>query len=215
MAHTDYEIGRIVQRIKELGKEDNTLMLLMIGDNGASGEGTLQGLGNEVTFFNGIQENFNDLLLNMDDLGSARFYNHYPAGWAHAMNTPFQWVKQVASHYGGTRNPMIVSWPAKITEENHGQLREQWHHVIDVTPTILEVSREGEREGGRGGGRTCAHCDQSTNSNRSSLLPSLQPFYFSSFIGHWHPPTFYGQRRDTEAARGCVHALLLPQRLRP
>ena len=80
MAHTDYEIGRIVQRIKELGKEDNTLVLLMIGDNGASGEGTLQGLGNEITFFNGIQETFDDLLLNMDDLGSARFYNLYPDG---------------------------------------------------------------------------------------------------------------------------------------
>lgn len=139
MAHTDYEIGRIVQRIKELGEEDNTLVLLMIGDNGASGEGALQGLANEMTFFNNLEDNFNDLLVNMDELGSDRFYNHYSAGWVHAMNTPFQWVKQVASHYGGTTNPMIVSWPAKITEENHGQLRHQWHHVIDVTPTILEA----------------------------------------------------------------------------
>ncbi|GAB5032742.1 sulfatase [Nannochloropsis oceanica] len=139
MAHTDYEIGRIVQRIKELGKEDNTLVLLMIGDNGASGEGTVEGLANEMTSFNSLNDNFDDLLLNLDELGSERFSNHYPAGWAHAMNTPFQWVKQVASHYGGTRNPMVVSWPAKITEENYGQLRDQWHHVIDVAPTILEA----------------------------------------------------------------------------
>ena len=139
MAHTDYEIGRIVQRIKELGEEDNTLVLLMFGDNGASGEGALQGLANEMTFFYNLEDNFNDLLVNMNELGSDRFYNHYLAGWVHTMNTPFQWVKQVASHYGGTTNPMIVSWPAKITEENHGQLRHQWHHVIDVTPTILEA----------------------------------------------------------------------------
>ena len=101
--------------------------------------GALGGLINEMTFFNGLPENKTETMARMEELGSETTYNHYPAGWAHAMNTPFQWVKQVASHYGGTRNPLIISWPEKITSQYHGQMRNQWHHVIDIAPTILEA----------------------------------------------------------------------------
>jgi arylsulfatase A-like enzyme len=108
-----------------------------MGDNGASAEGTPQGLFNELAIMNGIPEDFNELLRRMDELGGPMAYNHYPVGWAHAMDTPFQWTKQIASHFGGTRNGMIISWPARIKDK--GSIRTQFHHVIDVYPTILKA----------------------------------------------------------------------------
>ena len=138
LAHCDYQMGRIIDAIEELGVLDNTLIFYIQGDNGASAEGSPQGLLNEMTFFNNIKEPFNEVLRRMDELGSPMTFNHYPIGWAHAMDTPFQWTKQVASHFGGTRNALVISWPKRI--KARGELRPQFHHVIDIMPTILEAT---------------------------------------------------------------------------
>ncbi|HUL72820.1 MAG TPA: arylsulfatase [Vicinamibacterales bacterium] len=138
LAHADSQIGRIVDAIDDLGELDNTLVIYIMGDNGASAEGSAQGLLNEMTFFNGIPEDFKEVERRIDELGTDKTYNHYPIGWAHAMDTPFQWTKQVASHFGGTRNGLVISWPARI--KDRGGIRTQFHHVIDVAPTILEAA---------------------------------------------------------------------------
>jgi arylsulfatase len=139
LAQTDYEIGRVVGALDEMGVTDNTLVIYIMGDNGASAEGSLQGTTNEVaTNANGETEDTRYLLSMIDKLGSAETYNHYPVGWAHAMDTPFQWTKQVASHFGGTRNGMVISYPKTIKDQ--GGLRQQFAHVTDITPTILEVA---------------------------------------------------------------------------
>jgi len=135
---TDYNIGRVVDAIQDLGELDNTLVIYIVGDNGASAEGSLQGVSNEMTYFNGIPESLKDVLARENDLGTWKSYNHYPVGWAHAMDAPFQWTKQIASHYGGTANGLVISWPARIKEI--GQIRTQWHHIIDIVPTIYEAS---------------------------------------------------------------------------
>jgi arylsulfatase A-like enzyme len=139
LAHADYQIGRVIDAIAETGELDNTLIIFIQGDNGASAEGTLQGTTNEIaTAANGVTEELAFLMSQMDELGGPKTYNHYPVGWAHAMDTPFQWAKQVASHFGGTRNGMVISWPARIKDK--GGLRTQFHHVIDIVPTILEAT---------------------------------------------------------------------------
>jgi arylsulfatase A-like enzyme len=137
-AQTDYEVGRILDSIRDLGQSDNTLVMWEIGDNGASMEGTLNGVFNEMASLNGMTEDTSYLLKHIDEIGGPKSYNHFPVGWAWAMNTPFQWGKQVASHFGGTRNPLVVSWPARIKDK--GTLRTQFHHVIDVVPTLLEAA---------------------------------------------------------------------------
>jgi len=139
LEQTDYNVGRVIDALRESGQLDNTLVIYIVGDNGASAEGSLQGLANEMTFFNGVPEDIKDLLAHSDDIGTWKSYNHYPVGWAHAMDTPFQWTKQIASHFGGTRNAMVISWPAGI--KSQGGVRSQFHHVIDIAPTILEVCR--------------------------------------------------------------------------
>jgi arylsulfatase A-like enzyme len=116
----------------------DTLVLWEIGDNGASIEGTLNGAYNEFTALAGIQEDPAYLLKHIDEIGGPTAYNHIPVGWAWACNTPFQWGKQVASHFGGTRNPLVISWPGHISDP--GGKRMQFHHVIDIVPTILEAS---------------------------------------------------------------------------
>jgi arylsulfatase A-like enzyme len=136
-AHTDYEVGRLLDSIEEMGELDNTLVLYMAGDNGSSAEGGINGLLNEMTFFNGIPEPLDAKLAAIDSLGSDKHYNHFPAAWAWAMDTPFQWTKQIASHFGGTRNGLAVSWPKGI--KARGEIRDQFHHVIDIAPTILDV----------------------------------------------------------------------------
>jgi len=136
--YTDTEIGRLVQAIDDMGQLDNTLILYILGDNGASAEGGMAGLFNEMTFFNGIPESFEDVLKNYDELGGPSTYNHYAAGWAVAGCTPFSWTKQIASNYGGTRNGLVVHWPKAIKAKN--EVRSQWHHVIDVAPTVLEAA---------------------------------------------------------------------------
>ncbi len=134
----DAEIGRLIQAIKDTGQLDNTLVFYIIGDNGASAEGGMQGLYNEMTYFNGVPESIQEQLSRMNDLGGPMSYGHYNAGWAVAGDTPFTWTKQVASSFGGTRNPLIIYWPKRITAK--GEVRSQFHHVIDVAPTILEAA---------------------------------------------------------------------------
>jgi arylsulfatase A-like enzyme len=138
LEQTDANVGLVVEAIRDLGQLDNTLVIYIVSDNGASAEGSPQGMLNEMTFFNGIPEDSKEVLHRMDDIGTWKTYNHYPVGWAHAMDTPMQWAKQIASHYGGTRSAMVISWPARIKDK--GGLRAQWHHVIDIAPTILEVA---------------------------------------------------------------------------
>lgn len=143
LAHTDHEVGRLVQAIDDLGELDNTLVIYIIGDNGSSAEGTLLGCINEMLSLNGYQpDGIDELLPRIDDIGLPGTTPHYPVGWAWAGDTPFQWTKQIASHFGGTRNPMIVSWPREVKDA--GGLRFQFHHVIDVLPTLLEVCGIGE-----------------------------------------------------------------------
>ncbi len=136
-AHTDHEVGRLIDTIEEMGELDNTLIIYMAGDNGSSAEGGLSGLLNEMTFFNAIPEPLDKKLAAIDTLGSDKNYNHFPASWAWAMDTPFQWTKQIASHFGGTRNGLAISWPNRI--KARGETRDQFHHVIDLAPTILEL----------------------------------------------------------------------------
>ena len=140
LSHADYNIGRLLDAVEQSGQMDNTLVIFMMGDNGASAEGSLQGTTNEVAInANSVQESIPFLLSMIDELGGPRTYNHYPVGWAHAMDTPMQWTKQVASHFGGTRNGMVISWPARIKDK--GGLRSQFCHVIDITPTIYEAAK--------------------------------------------------------------------------
>jgi len=139
-AQTDYEVGRMLDALQEIGQLNNTLIFWEIGDNGASMEGTLSGAFNELATLQGIPEDTAFLLAHIDELGSAKASNHIPVGWAWAVNTPFQWGKQVASHFGGTRNPLVIAWPDRIKDA--GGVRTQFHHVIDISPTILEAARQ-------------------------------------------------------------------------
>lgn len=138
LSHADHQFGKIIDAIEDIGELDNTLIIYIQGDNGASAEGSPDGLLNEMTFFNNIEVPFDEVYKRKDELGGPNTFNHYPIGWAHAMDTPFQWTKQVASHFGGTRNGMVISWPQKI--KHVGQICSQFHHVIDITPTILDAA---------------------------------------------------------------------------
>jgi arylsulfatase len=137
-AQTDHEVGRLIQTVEDMGQLDNTLIFWEIGDNGASMEGTLHGVFNEMSSLNGVPEDTTFILKHLDEIGGPSAYNHYPVGWAWAMNTPFQWGKQIASHLGGVRNPLVVSWPKRI--KDIGGIRTQFHHAIDIAPTILEAA---------------------------------------------------------------------------
>jgi arylsulfatase len=140
LEYTDHHVGRLIDSLEKLGVLQNTLVYYIIGDNGASAEGTLIGAFNEMANFNGLAalEDAKFLNARLDKLGGPESYNHFAVGWAHAMNTPYQWTKQVASHWGGTRNGTIVHWPKGITSK--GQIRSQFSHVIDLAPTILEAA---------------------------------------------------------------------------
>src|SRR5215470_17313244 len=137
VAQSDHEVGRILDALNASGQLDNTLVIYIMGDNGASAEGTMQGTTSEVSA-QFAPESIEFLVSMIDELGSDKTYNHYPVGWAHAMNAPFQWTKQVGSHFGGTRNGLVISWPKRI--KAHGEMRTQFHHVIDIVPTILEAA---------------------------------------------------------------------------
>jgi arylsulfatase len=138
LAYADNEIGRVIQAVEDLGELDNTLIIYISGDNGASAEGMLNGTPNEFTTFNGIQVPVKDQFLWYPFWGSERTFPHFAAGWAWAMDTPFKWVKQVPSHFGGTAQGMAVSWPGHIKDVDG--IRRQFHHVIDIVPTILEAT---------------------------------------------------------------------------
>jgi len=143
-AYTDYEIGRVIDEVQKMGKLDNTLIIYIDGDNGTSAEGTVYGTFNQYTAYNGIinEPEVKPVLalnaLHYDDWGSANTYPHMSVAWAWAFDTPFKWTKQVASHFGGTRQGLAISWPGHIKDE--GGIRTQFHHVIDIVPTILEAA---------------------------------------------------------------------------
>ncbi len=141
LSHTDHNVGRLVDALQDIEVLNDTLIYVIIGDNGASAEGSLQGTFNEMITLGGLGEFETPEFLRerIDKLGGPEAYNHYAVGWAHAMDTPYQWTKQIASHWGGTRNGTIVHWPRGI--KARGEIRSQFHHVIDVAPTILEAAR--------------------------------------------------------------------------
>lgn len=139
LAYADHEIGRVIQAVEDLGQLDNTLIIYIGGDNGASAEGMLNGTPNEFTTFNGVPVPVKDQFLWYPFWGSERTFPHFAAGWAWAMDTPFKWMKQVASHFGGTAQGVVMSWPGHINDA--GGVRRQFHHVIDIVPTILEATK--------------------------------------------------------------------------
>lgn len=138
MAQTDHEIGRVIQAIRDTGQLDNTLILFIAGDNGASLEGGLYGTANDMAAINGVPESTEDMLKVLDELGGPSTTPHYPVGWAWAGDTPFQWGKRIGSHLGGTRDPLVVFWPAGIRDK--GGLRDQFEDVTDIYPTVLEAA---------------------------------------------------------------------------
>src|SRR5437660_98971 len=138
-AYTDYEIGRVIQAVEDMGKLDNTLIIYIVGDNGTSPEGLIAGTPNQLTAYNGIMSLPEvEQMLHYEGWGSATTYPHMSACWTWAFDTPFKWTKQVASHFGGTRQGLAISWPGHIKDV--GALRSQLHHVIDIVPTLLEVT---------------------------------------------------------------------------
>lgn len=138
-SHTDNEVGRLVQSLEDMGELDNTLIVYLVGDNGSSAEGGMLGMFNEMTYFNGVAESTEFMLQKIDQWGGPECFNHFAAGWAVAGNTPFTWTKQVASNFGGTRNGIVFHWPRGIKAK--GEIRSQFHHVVDLAPTIFEAAR--------------------------------------------------------------------------
>ena len=138
-AYTDHEIGRVIQQVQDMGKLDNTLIIYISGDNGTSAEGTLEGTFNQMTAYNGILKLPEAVqMLHYESWGSETTYPHMSVAWSWAFDTPFKWTKQVASHFGGTRQGMVISWPGHIKDK--GGIRSQFHHMIDIVPTILEAT---------------------------------------------------------------------------
>jgi len=137
LAYTDHEIGRVIAEVDRLGQLDNTLIIYISGDNGSSAEGSVNGTPNEVMYFNGVALDAEKQMPWYDVWGTDQTYNHMAVGWTWAFDTPYRWTKQVASHFGGTRNGMAISWPARI--KDRGGVRWQFHHVIDIAPTILDL----------------------------------------------------------------------------
>lgn len=138
LEHVDAQVGRIVDQLDVLGLRDDTMIVYIVGDNGPSAEGSLTGTLNNMKTQQGFPDSPETMLPLIDEIGSAKHENHYPVPWAWAGSSPFQWMKQVASHFGGTRNPVVISWPKRIKDT--GGLRSQFHHVIDIAPTILDVA---------------------------------------------------------------------------
>ncbi|MBS1976859.1 MAG: arylsulfatase [Bacteroidetes bacterium] len=137
--HTDHEVGRLIDAMQGMNILDNTLVFYIVGDNGASAEGGPEGNYNEMMALNGIIGKSSQMMPHYEEWGGPNTFPHFAVGWAHAMNTPFQWAKQVASHFGGTRNGMVVHWPNRV--KSKGELRSQFSHVTDIAPTILEATK--------------------------------------------------------------------------
>ncbi len=138
LAYTDHEIGRVIDAVEKMGKLDNTLILYIVGDNGNSAEGSPNGTPSEVLQFNGVELPVADQMKWYDAWGSDQTYPHMPVAWTWAFDTPFKWTKQIPSYFGGIRQGMAISWPKRITDQ--GGIRNQFHHIIDVVPTLLEVT---------------------------------------------------------------------------
>jgi arylsulfatase len=137
--HTDHEVGRLVAQLEAIGELDNTIFFYIVGDNGSSAEGGPEGTYNEMMALNGIVGKADQMIGHIDEWGGPLTFPHFAIGWAWATNSPFQWTKQVASHFGGTRNGMVLHWPERI--KAGGEIRSQFHHVIDVAPTVLEAAK--------------------------------------------------------------------------
>ncbi len=135
--HTDHEVGRLVQALEDMRELNNTLFFYIVGDNGSSAEGGPEGTYNEMMALSGIVGNASQMMSHIDEWGGPNTFPHFAIGWAHAGNTPFQWTKQIASHFGGTRNGMVVHYPDRVKAK--GEIRSQFHHVIDIAPTVLEA----------------------------------------------------------------------------
>ena len=138
LEHIDVQIGRLVDSIEKMGLRDDTMIIYIVGDNGPSAEGSLNGTLNNMKTQLGLKDDVQSMLRHIDEIGGPLHENHYPVGWCWAGSSPFQWMKQVASHFGGTRNGLVISWPKRISD--HGGIRSQFHHIIDIAPTILEVA---------------------------------------------------------------------------
>ena len=138
LAHTDHHVGRLIDAVRKLPDGDNTMIVYVAGDNGPSAEGTLTGTSNSMMSMNGVGDSVEAQLPLIDKLGGPETDNHYPVGWAWAGSSPFQWTKRVPSHFGGTRNGTVISWPKRIKDV--GTVRTQFHHVIDVVPTIYKAA---------------------------------------------------------------------------
>ena len=138
LAYTDEQIGRLLDEVKSGPNADNTLTILILGDNGCSAEGGLTGTINNMATQNGFPDSVPEMLKHIDEIGGPLHENHFSVGWAWAVDSPYQWTKQVASHFGGTRTGMMINWPAKF--QAHGEVRSQFHHVVDIAPTIYEAA---------------------------------------------------------------------------
>ena len=228
LEHTDHHVGRLLDALKDLGILDDTLIYLIIGDNGASAEGSLQGTFNEMVPLTGFRqlETPEFLTAHIDKFGGPEAYNHYAVGWAHAMGTPYQWTKQVASHFGGTRNGTIVHWPKGIKAK--GEIRSQFHHVIDVAPTILEAAGLPEPlfvngdsaapDRGRQHGCTRSTTRKPPSARNPVLRDGGQPRHLPQGLDGGDPaPHALANRRDQAAGlrRRCVGALRHHHRLEP
>ena len=225
---TDTEIGRLVAALKEVGQYENTLVFYILGDNGSSAEGGMNGMFSEMTYFNGVQETVADIMKHYDELGGPMSYPHMAAGWAVAGDTPFTWTKQVASNFGGTRNGMVVHWPKGIQAK--GEVRSQFHHVIDVAPTILEAAglpepRSVQRDRPRSPSRESAWPTPSptrrrragtrSSTSRSSATGASTPTAGSPARSTGPPGSRSRARRSPRTGGALRHAHRLQPRERP
>ena len=198
LAHTDAQIARVINALDDLNIAENTLVVYITGDNGASAEGTIHGAWSAPSFQNGVPEDPEWLLDHIDDFGTARCENHFNVGWAWALDSPFQWMKQVASHFGGTRNAIAISWPKKITAA--GELRTQFHHVIDIAPTIYEIAGIQAPEFVNGIKQMPIHGTSMTYSFESASSPSTHKTQYFEILGNramyhegWIASCFHGR----------------------
>ena len=198
LAHTDAQIKRVIDALDDLEIADNTLVIYITGDNGASAEGTIHGAWSAPSFQNGVPEDPEWLLERIDDFGTAKCENHFNVGWAWALDSPFQWMKQVASHFGGTRNALAISWPKKIKSTK--ELRSQFHHVIDIAPTIYEVAGITPPDFVNGIGQSPIHGTSMRYSFDSAGAPSTHTSQYFEILGNraiyengWIASCFHGR----------------------
>jgi arylsulfatase len=198
LAHTDAQIARVIDALDDLNIAENTLVVYITGDNGASAEGTIHGAWSAPSFQNGVPEDPEWLLDHIDDFGTARCENHFNVGWAWALDSPFQWMKQVASHFGGTRNAIAISWPKNIKAA--GELRTQFHHVIDIAPTIYEIAGIEAPEFVNGIKQMPIHGTSMTYSFESASSPSTHKTQYFEILGNramyhegWIASCFHGR----------------------